>query len=125
MIQSLKSKASTSAERIIIVDPSNGTATVGAGEATVASYCPIGISIDSCSTNGSVPFKTAGEIARLVFNDTITAGAFFTSDSNGKGIPFTGAVTNTTYIAGIALETVVSTGSVINVYFQPMANNLV
>ena len=125
MVFSLKSKASTAAERIIIVDPSNGTATYGAGEATAASYIPVGISIDSVSTNGAVPIKGVGEIARLVFNDTITAGTWFTSDANGKGIPFTGAVTNTTYIAGLVLETVVSTGSVIDVLFQPMANNLV
>lgn len=123
MIQSLKSKASTPAERLIIVDPSNGTATFGHQAASAASYFPVGISVDSVSTNGSVPFKTAGEIARLYFNDTITAGAVFCGDGSGRGIPFP-SVTGTTYQCGIALESVVSTGSVIDVYFHPVAVSL-
>ncbi len=119
MIQGIKTKSTLATERIIIVDPSNGTATYGAGAVTGASYFPLGITIDGADTNQPIPFKTAGEIARLVFNDTITAGAQFTSDANGKGVPFASGVTGTSWACGIALETVISTGSVADVFIHP------
>lgn len=121
MIQSFKANASIPSERVVVFVDNTNTVAVGTTCATAASYMPLGVSIDAVSTHGSVPLKTAGEIARVAFNDTITAGNYFVSDANGKGIPWPGLVVTgtTSWVCGIALETVVSTGSVIDVYFQP------
>lgn len=61
-----------------------------------AQTLPIGITLDTVlDTTSSIPVACAGEIAELLFNDTVAAGALVGVDTNGRGIPFTLANTTT------------------------------
>ena len=57
---------------------------------------PIGITLDTVlDTTSSIPVACAGEIAELLFNDTVSAAGLVSIDASGRGIPFTLANTTT------------------------------
>lgn len=93
----------------------NGTAnTVIYPTNTVTS--PIGITTDTVKhTTQAIPVKTEG-IAKLLFNDSVSAGALVALDSSGRGIPAVGTTLTNTYVIGRLVDAKVNaTGTVANV----------
>lgn len=82
-----------SAQRIVAMDGSNAhTVAYPANLQTL----PIGITTDTVDdTNQAIPVAGPGNIAKLYFNDTVSAGGLVGSDSSGRGIPVTLANTTT------------------------------
>jgi len=70
----------------------------------------IGITIDSVKdATNSIPVVLPGGIAKVLCNDTFSAGSLISSDSNGRAIPFTLALTSTSIsapasYAGMAIQ---------------------
>lgn len=57
---------------------------------------PIGITVDDVKdTNQAIAVAMQGEIAKLYFNDTVSAAGLVASDSSGRGVPFSLANTTT------------------------------
>lgn len=86
---------------------------------------PVGITIDDVKdTTSAIPVQLNG-IARLLFNDTCTAGLLVAFDTSGRGIPFTPASTSTgltlpTGVIGTLVGNTVSfTGTIARVLIQP------
>lgn len=87
---------------------------------------PIGITIDTVKdTNQAIPVAGPGEIASLLFNDTVGAGRLVASDTSGRGVPFGLALTTTSltlpsaYGGILADASVALTGTVANVLIMP------
>jgi hypothetical protein len=122
MYQSFKAASTIPAERIVVVN-SSGNAALGTtfGNTTTSANAVLGVSKDYANTNEGVNVATGGEVCRLYFNDTITAGQLFGSDASGYGIPIpaVSGLSGSGYAVGIALQTVAVTGSVIDVLVQP------
>ena len=120
MVQSFESGDTLSAQRIICLTTA-GLAGYTVTCATAGGSFPVGISNDSAKTGQGIPVSGPGEIARLIFNDTVNTGALVGSDTNGKGIPFN-AATATAYFVGILVSaTIAATGTYGNVYVCPGA----
>jgi len=85
----------------------------------------IGITTDTVKdTTGTIPVKTAGEIAQLYFNDTCTSGEAVAADSSGRGIPFAYLTTlastiQAAYVGVLIGADVAATGTVARVLIQP------
>ena len=74
----------------------------------------IGITIDTVrDTTGSVPVAIAG-VAKLFFNDTISAGALVSADTSGRGIPYVDVTAGAAFI-GMVVQTVSATGTIADV----------
>lgn len=87
---------------------------------------PLGITIqDVKDATQAIPVAGIGQIAPLLFNDTVTAGTLVASDSSGRGIPFVLAATTTALTlpsayGGILMDAKVDlTGTIANVLVQP------
>lgn len=79
---------------------------------------PIGITNDDVTdTNQAISVVTGG-ITKLLFNDTVTAGAKVALDTSGRGVPATASETST-YVGVLVGETVAATGTIANVLVQP------
>jgi len=122
MIHSFKVDATLEAYRFVAL---TGTAnTVGYPNANTR--LPIGITIDTVKeiTQG-IPVACVGEIAKLFFNDTVSAGGLVASDTSGRGVPFTLAATTTSVTlsaayGGILVGAAVSaTGTLADVLVMP------
>jgi hypothetical protein len=86
---------------------------------------PVGITLDTVKdTVSSIPVQLNG-IARLYFNDTVTAGQIVASDTSGRGVPHVFAVTSTSatlasaYLGILAGATIAATGTVAPVIINP------
>ncbi len=86
---------------------------------------PIGITIDTVlDTTGAIPVQLNG-IANLYFNDTVVSGQLVTSDSSGRGIPFSLAMTSTSishpsaYLGILVGPKVDGTGTIAKVLIIP------
>lgn len=121
-VQSFKVSATLAAQRIVAL---TGTAnTVGYPENN--QRLPVGISIDTVKdTSQGIAIAMPGSITKLLFNDTVASGALVSSDSSGRGVPFTLANTTTALTlasayVGILVDAAVSTtATVANVLIQP------
>ena len=87
---------------------------------------PIGITIDTVKdTNQAIPVAMPGEIAPLLFNDTVASGALVASDTSGRGVPHVLAATTTSLTlpaayGGLLVDASVAlTGTVANVLIMP------
>ena len=85
----------------------------------------IGVTIDTVlDTTNAIPVQMNGK-ARLYFNDTVTSGNLVTSDSSGRGIPFTLALTSTSisrpsaYLGVLCGNTIGGTGTIAEVLIIP------
>lgn len=122
LVHSFKVTATLTAYRVVAAV--SGTAnTVQYPEST--QKLPLGITIDDVKdTNQAIPVQMNG-VAKLYFNDTVTSGLLVAFDTNGRGIPFTPAVTSTgltlpTGVIGTLLDaTVAATGTIAQVSIQP------
>ena len=93
--------------------------TSGAAYITVAvGDIPVGITQNNAQASGqSVEVGLYGKL-KLEFNDTMTAGALFSTNAAGQGVPFA-SLTAGSYAVGICLDAVSATGTIANVLFQP------
>jgi len=124
LVQSFKVLATLAAYRIVSAVSSTAN-TVGYLETTTSQVLPLGITIDTVKdTNQAIPVQMDG-IGKLLFNDTCVSGKLVSSDSSGRGIPFTPAVTSTgltlpTGVIGTLLGPKVDlTGTVADVAINP------
>lgn len=120
--QSFKVAATLAAQRVVAL---TGTAnTVGYPENN--QRLPIGITLDTVKdTTQAIPVACVGSIAKLLFDDTVAAGALVASDSSGRGVPFTLANTTTAltlasaYVGVLVGPAVAATGTIADVFVQP------
>ena len=75
-------------------------------------------------TTAAIPIQVNGE-AKLLFNDTVGAGQLVSSDSSGRGVPFTLANTTTAltlasaYVGVLVDAAVAATNTVAKVLINP------
>jgi hypothetical protein len=122
LVLSFKVAATLTAQRIVSAMSSTANTVEYPPAATVL---PLGITVDDVkATTDAIPVQVNG-IAKLYFNDTVTSGKLVASDSSGRGIPFTPAVTTTglttpTGIVGVLVgPTIALTGTVAEVLINP------
>lgn len=122
LVESFGVLTTLSAQRIVVCSTSN------AGKVqypdTITSL-PIGITIDTVlDTTNAIPVQMNGK-ANLYFNDTVTSGNLVASDSSGRGIPFTLALTSTSisrpsaYLGVLTGPTIGGTGTIAQVLIIP------
>ncbi len=119
---SYKVSATLAAQRFV----SAKSAAANEVEYPPANRMPVGITVDSVlDVNQRIPVAGQGEIVKLLFNDTCTAGELVASDTSGRGIAFSLAATTTSLTlpsayGGILMdETVAATGTIANVLVMP------
>jgi len=85
----------------------------------------IGVTIDTVrETNTSIPVAISGR-AKLLFNDTVTAGQLVGSDTSGRGVPFTLPNTTTSvslagqYVGVLLGATVAATNTIAEILVRP------
>lgn len=114
---SFKQGDSISAYRIVRV---SGVQTVAACSATTDII--VGVTADDANkSTQAVPVIVAG-VARVLFNDSIAAGALVMTDASGRGIPFVESTAGV-YTLGVALQTCNATGAIAEVLVQPRRMN--
>lgn len=87
----------------------------------------VGITKDTVKdTVNAIPVAGPGEIAKLLFNDTVTAGELVKSDASGRGVPFSIRAATTTaftvtgcYVGALAGNSVAATGTIAEVLVAP------
>ena len=122
-VQSYKVQSTLSAQRFVAFV--SGTAdTVQYPES--AQNFVVGITLDSVvDTTSSIPVCGPGSVAKVYFNDTVTAGQPVKSDTSGRAVPIslsntTTSVTLTSCYCGIlAGASVAATGTIAKVFFCP------
>lgn len=121
MVHSFKVASTLAAQRIVAITAADTVGYPGSNQ-----VLPIGITKDTVlDTTTSIPVACAGEIAKLYFNDTVSAAGLVSSDSSGRGIPFTLANTTTAltlasaYVGILVGGAVAATGTIANVLVQP------
>jgi hypothetical protein len=107
-VHSFKVASTLAAQRIVAISAEN-TVAYPSNNQTL----PIGITIDTVNdTNQAIPVAVMGERAKLYFNDTVSAAGLVSSDSSGRGIPFTLANTTTALTLASAYVGVLLGGAV-------------
>lgn len=93
--------------------------------AAAASELPVGITADTVlDTTMSIPVHGPGNIAKLIFNDTCTSGALVALNNAGQGVPHVN-VTAGSYVVGTLVgPTVAATGTIADVYINPMFKSI-
>lgn len=115
-LESFKLTSTLSAYRIVTISAEN---TVAYADTTTDN--PIGVTAnDVKDTNEAIPVITHGR-ARLLFNDTVAAGALVGVDGSGRGIPLAGATVTAQHFAVGRLigAAVAATGTVAEIYVNP------
>ena len=119
--QSFKVATTLAAQRIVAI-----TAADTVGYPANNQALPIGITKDTVKdTNQAIPVAMPGEIAKLYFNDTVGAAGLVSSDSSGRGIPFSLANTTTAltlasaYVGVLVGAAVAVTATIANVLIAP------
>lgn len=120
-VEGFKVAAVLTANRIVAL---NGTAHTVDYPAN-SQKLPVGITIDDVeTTNDWIPVQIEGK-AELYMNETCASGSFIASDTSGRGIPFTPALTSTglttpTGIVGILVsDAVAATGTIATILINP------
>jgi len=120
-VQSFKVASTLSAQRIVAI-----TAAETVGYPASNQALPIGITADTVlDTTQAIPVYTPGSIVKLYFNDTVSAAGLVSSDSSGRGVPFTLANTTTAltlasaYVGVLVGAAVAATGTIANVLIAP------
>jgi hypothetical protein len=118
---SFKVATTLAAQRIVAMSAADTVAYPAAGN-----LLPVGITADTVlDTNQAIPVYGAGNICKLLFDDTVAAAGLVSSDSSGRGIPHVLAATTTSltlaaaYVGILSGEAVAATGTIANVYIQP------
>lgn len=110
------------AQRIVMASTSNAH-TVAYPDTITA--LPLGITIDTVlDTTNAIPVQWGG-IAYCFFNDTATTGNLVASDTSGRAVPFTLALTSTSisrpsaYVGVLVGPTVAITGTIAEIFISP------
>jgi len=112
-IESYDVAATLASQRIIAVSGE------GAFYPTSTATPVVGISIDTViDTNQALPVQSNG-IAKLLFNDSVTARGLVGADSAGRAIPFTPATIAAWCIGQLSGDKVDTTGTVAQVIINP------
>lgn len=115
MIFSFDVATTLAAQRIVAITGGNTV-----GYPSGATIIPIGITCDTVKdTTNAIPVACAGEIAKLLFNDSVNAGALVSSDTSGRGIPYVAATTVFAYVGILVDQTVASAGTIGRVLVMP------
>ena len=121
MIHSFKVATTLAAQRIVAITAAD---TVGYPASNQA--LPIGITKDTVlDTTNAIPVAGPGEIAKLYFNDTVSVSGLVSSDTSGRGIPFSTAATTTAltlasaYVGVLIGAKVDLTATIAQVYIAP------
>lgn len=122
LIESFKVLTTLSAQRIVCA--STGNAYTVQYPDTITSLL-IGVTKDTVlDTTSAIPVQLNG-IAKVYFNDTVTSGQLVTSDSSGRAIPFSLAMTSTSishpaaYLGALIGPTIGLTGTIADVLIHP------
>jgi hypothetical protein len=84
----------------------------------------IGVTADTVrDTTSAIPVIIAGK-AKLLFNDTVSAGGLVSSDTSGRGIGIGTLVTTGTNYIGVALNTVSNSTTIHDILVQPGSVNI-
>lgn len=117
---SFRCATTLSAQRIVAISAANTVAYPANNQAL-----PIGVTIDTVKdTTASIPVQVQG-IAKLYFNDTVSAAGVVSSDSSGRGIPFVLANTTTAltlasaFLGVLVGPAVAATGTIADVLIMP------
>jgi len=120
VVNSFRAATTLAAYRIVAV-----TAAETVGYPASNQALPIGVTVDSNEdTTTAIPVAMAG-IAKVEFNDTVSAAGLVSSDSSGKGVPFTLADTTTAltlasaYLGPLLGAAVAATGTIADVVIMP------
>lgn len=108
------------AQRIVAISGANTVAFPANNQ-----ILPIGVTIDTVKdTTSAIPVQINGR-AKVFFNDTVAAAGLVSSDSSGRGIPFTLANTTTAltlasaYVGVLIGNAVSVTGTIAEILIQP------
>lgn len=114
-VESFKVLTTLAAYRVVSMD----TAAANTVVYPAANLTPkIGITIDSVKdVTGAIPVAISG-IAKVLFDDTVSAGALVSSDTSGRGVRYVDVTAGAGYI-GVALQTVSATGTIADVLIMP------
>lgn len=92
---------------------------------TTLTALPLGVTVDTViDTTSAIPVQLNGK-AWVLFNDTVAAGELVTSDTSGRGVPFTLAQTSTSisapsaYLGILVGPSVAITGTIAQVLINP------
>lgn len=120
LVESFKVATTLSAQRIVAISAAN-TVAYPANNQTL----PIGVTTDTVlDTTGAIGVQVGGR-AKILFNDTVSAAGLVSSDSSGRGVPFTLANTTTAltlasaYIGPLVGAAVAATNTIAEVLIQP------
>jgi hypothetical protein len=114
---SFKQGDSISAYRIVRVSAVQTVAACSAGTDII-----VGVTADNANkSNQAVPVVVNG-VAKVLFNDSIAAGALVMTDASGRGIPFVESTAGV-YTLGVSLQTINATGGIGEVLVQPRRMN--
>ncbi len=123
-IQSFKVTTTIPAQRV--VGPVTATAQTVKLPGSGADFA-FGITTDTVSdTTQAIPVAVVGEVAELLFNDTLSSGDMVGFDTSGRGIPVSEGLTSTAIssvagVIGINIgPDVALTGAVSQVLIMPM-----
>ncbi len=117
LVKSFSVSSTLAAQRAVAA--TTGTAWAVEYPASAGGEIPLGISIDTVlDTTSAIPVQLNG-VAKLLFNDTVTSGAYVACDSSGRGVPHVD-VTAGSWVLGTLVDASVSaTGTVAKVLINP------
>lgn len=114
-VESFKVLSTLAAYRVVCLDTAAGNTVVYPANTLQPK---VGVTIDTVKdTTGAIPVAIGG-IARILFDDTVSAGALVSADTSGRGVAFVNVTAGAAYI-GVALSTVSATGTIANVLINP------
>lgn len=118
--QSYGVASTLAAQRVVAITAANTV-----GYPTNNQTLPVGITLDTVKGTEGIPVAGVGSIAKLYFNDTVSAAGLVSSDSSGRGVPFTLANTTTAltlasaYVGVLVGAAVAATGTIADVLVMP------
>ena len=113
---SMKVGSTVATQRILVGDSANA-----AKLANTITSSPIGVSGD-IGDLGRDPVYGPGNIAPVLFNDTVAAWGAVASDSSGRGVSLAGITLTNTYIVGyLAGPAVAATGTIADILVMPQS----
>lgn len=79
----------------------------------------IGVTLDTVKeTTNFIPVQING-VAKVLFNDTVSAGGLVSADTSGRAIGIGTLVSGGTYYIGVALQTVSNSTTIHEIVIQP------
>ena len=112
-------KVAATLERYRIVGPNSGTADTVSYPENEA-HAVFGVTLEEAiDATSCIPVAGPGEIAKVLFNQTVLAGGLVAGDASGRGVAPTVTTAGTYVIGHLIGPSVALTGSVLDVYINP------